>query len=81
MTWLDAQTTEVRRRDQLRLAERERLAAYASHSNRVPTTLVFVRPVVSWVGRRLVTLGFRMLVASKEWDTRAKTMYNEMEWT
>jgi hypothetical protein len=68
----DVESQDAYRRDLLRRAERERLARAA----RGESAFTLYRPLMSWTGRRLVRLGFRLLVLSKEWEQRANTVYN-----
>jgi hypothetical protein len=65
----------LRRQDMERQARQERLAAYARGDVRSS----FLRPVVRWIGRRLVSLGLRLLVFTRGWDHRLNTVYNSAE--
>lgn len=70
---LDREHSDRLRRE----ADRERLALTVrtkSQPNRMLT-----RPVASWAGRKLMRAGFALLVWSKEWDYRSKTLYNEAD--
>ena len=69
----DVESQDAYRRDQLRRAERERLAQVIRGEMAAFTVY---RPLMSWTGRRLLRLGFRLLVLSKEWEQRANTVYN-----
>ena len=56
-----------------RQADRSRLAAQARQATTVYPPL---RPVIAWAGRRLITLGYALLVHAREWDYRSNTVYN-----
>jgi hypothetical protein len=64
---------QLRRDDALRQAARQRLAQGVRP---VKAFRPVYRPVVSWTGRRLVSLGYRLLLLSREWEHRANTVYN-----
>jgi hypothetical protein len=72
----DVESQDAYRRDLLRHAETERLAQAARGEL---TAFPVYRPLMSWTGRRLMGLGFRLLVMSKEWEQRANTVYNGAE--
>jgi hypothetical protein len=70
---LDREHSDRLRRE----ADRERLALSARNQTTPRRTLT--RPVASWAGRKLMRAGFALLVWSKEWDYRSKTLYNEVD--
>ena len=70
---LDRDRTNILRRE----ADHERLVMSARSA--VHPTRTLTRPVASWAGRKLMRAGFALLVWSKEWDYRSKTLYNEAE--
>jgi hypothetical protein len=69
----EIELAELRRQDIVREAEYLRKIGEAAGGT------YFYRPVLSWTGRRLMRLGFKMLVWSKEWEHRANTVYNGSE--
>lgn len=57
-------------------AQQTRMARQALRDRKAPRPLRFI---YAWTGRRLVTLGFSLLVMAREWEYRANTMYNEAQ--
>jgi hypothetical protein len=70
----DIQSNEARRQELIRQAEQERLAKLAQ--GKAKAQLYLYRSALSWTGRRLVSLGNRMLVLSRDWDYNGNPLYN-----
>ncbi len=68
----DIEMNQIQRDEQLRQAETARAVQPPALPRRTPV----YRPVLSWLGRRMVSAGFRLMIASNEWEHRARTMYN-----
>lgn len=71
--WNSIEDVRLRRSALLNEAENARRAADLTVTRQSPRLL---RPLLSWTGRRLVTLGFGLLVLAREWDYRSNTVYN-----
>jgi hypothetical protein len=56
--------------------QREAAAARLAASLRSESRYHPLAPVFAWTGRRLVTLGFTLLVRAREWEYRSNTVYN-----
>jgi hypothetical protein len=70
----DIQSNEARRQEMIRQAEQERLAKLTQ--GKTKAQLFLYRSALSWTGRRLVILGNRMLVLSRDWDYNGNPLYN-----
>jgi len=73
LNWNSIDHDRQRRETLRREAEAARLAASPKRKQRLSPPQ---RAVVAWTGRRLVTLGFSLLVHAREWDYRSNTVYN-----
>ena len=69
--WNSIDHDRQRRAALRRQADATRLAA-----NLTPRRHSAFRPLIVWTGRRMVTIGFRLLVHAREWDYRSNTVYN-----
>ena len=74
MNLKDIQSNEARRQELIRQADQERLARLAQ--GKAKARLFLYRSALSWTGRRLVSLGNRMLVLSRDWDYNSNPLYN-----
>ena len=74
VTLKDIQSSEARRQELVRQAEQERLAKLSQ--SKVKTQIYLYHSALAWTGRRMVVLGNRMLILSKNWDYKGNTVYN-----
>jgi hypothetical protein len=73
MNWNSINHDRQRRDALLREAATRRAIVGCGPARQAPRAL---RPVLAWTGRRLVSLGFGLLVAAREWEYRSNTVYN-----
>lgn len=73
MNWNSITYNRQHRAALLREADRARVARHATQGRAVPRVF---RGLYAWAGRRLVTVGFGLLVTAREWEYRSNTVYN-----
>ncbi|PJF41372.1 MAG: hypothetical protein D6737_12335 [Chloroflexi bacterium] len=59
-------------KDRHRQAEKHRLIKQARMASQERT---FYHPFMSWIGRRMVVWGMRLMIQSREWDHRTEKIY------